>query len=65
MKKRRQRGQIVDEGYHVNGIGRGTEEDSIIERNPSPAEPEVSFIPEMSGALQDEEVDEGEVWQSI
>ena len=49
----------------MNGIGRATEEASITEPNSSPDEPKVSFIPEMSGALQDVEACGDEVWQSM
>ena len=65
MGKRRRGGKINDGGYHVNDIGRTTEEDSIIERKSSPKQPKVGFVPEMSGALQDVEVSQGEVWQSM
>ena len=65
MGKRPRREKIDDEGYCINGIGRATEEASIIEPNSSPDEPKVSFIPEMSGALQDVEVNGSEVWQSL
>ena len=63
--KRRRRKKNDDEGYRVNGNGRATEEDWILVPKSSVEEPEVSFIPEMSGALQDVEVDRGEVWQSM
>ncbi|KAK0516375.1 hypothetical protein JMJ35_000978 [Cladonia borealis] len=63
--KRRRREGNDDEGYRVNGSGRATEEDSIIVPKPSPDNATVSFIPEMSGALQDVEVSQGEVWQSM
>ena len=63
--KRRRGGIIADEGDCINGIGRALEEDSIIERKSSPKQPKVGFIPEMSGALQDVEVSQGEVWQSM
>ena len=65
MGKRRRGGKINDEGYHVNDVGRATEEDSIIVPNSSPEQPKAGFIPQMSGALQDVEVSQGEVWQSM
>ena len=63
--QRRRGGRNDDERYHVNDIGRATEEDSIIVPNSSPEQPKVGFVPEMSGALQDVEVSQGEVWQSM
>ena len=63
--KRPRRWKIDDEGYCINDIGRATEKASVIEPDSSPDEPKVSFIPEMSGALQDAEVSQGEAWQNI
>ena len=65
MGKRARGGKIDDEGFCINSIGQATEEASIIEPKSSLDKPKVSFIPEMSGALQDVEVYRGEVWQSM
>ncbi len=63
--KRPRGGKIDDGGYCIYGTGWATEEASVMEPNSSPEEPKVSFIPEMSGALQDIDVYRGEVWQSM